>query len=243
MRHTGQFASASIGYGLAEGVTPERARAAIEVALEQLLLPTDIQVAGAGSRSAGFGPAVPGGAAQEPLLLLAALLLVYLVLGVLYESLLQPLAVLASLPCVATGALIALYVTATPLSLIVLLGLFLLVGLTLRNAILLVDGAQAARRRGGLDASAAIRQAAALRLRPVLLTNAAALLVALPLVLGGSEGSELRQPLGITLVGGLLLGPFLTLYTVPVAYLALDRLRGRRAAVLLRKPGRWASGN
>jgi multidrug efflux pump len=149
------------------------------------------------------------------------------VLGILYESLIHPLTILSTLPSAGLGALLALRLTGTEFSLIALLGLFLLIGIVMKNAILMIDFALGIERREGVSPREAIFAAARLRLRPILMTNVAALLGALPLVFAAGEGVEMRRPLGLTIVGGLFVSQLLTLYTVPVVYLALDRLRSR----------------
>lgn len=220
VRHDGQFASMGIGYGLAPGVTAQQAAAAIDQLLAKLMLPGSVHsVNGEDQRNAMFKTE------DNYWLMLGVVLAVYLVLGVLYESLLQPLTILSTLPCAAVGALIALYLTGSTMSLIALLGLFLLIGIVMKNAILLIDFALQAERQQGLTPQQAIVQAASARLRPILMTNTAAMLGAVPLLLALGEGSELRQPLGITIVGGLLISQLLTLYSTPVVYLLLSRFR------------------
>jgi multidrug efflux pump subunit AcrB len=161
---------------------------------------------------------------NQPLLVLAALLTVYIVLGMLYESLVHPITILSTLPSAGVGALIALLVTNTELSIIALIGIILLIGIVKKNAILMIDFAIEAERERGLSSRDAIHEACRLRFRPILMTTMAALLGAVPLALGSGEGAELRRPLGITIVGGLIVSQVLTLFTTPVIYLFLDRL-------------------
>jgi multidrug efflux pump len=160
-------------------------------------------------------------------MILAALVLVYLVLGILYESYIHPLTILSTLPSAGVGALLAILLTGGEFSLISLLGLFLLIGVVKKNAIMMIDLALQLERQDGLSPDESIRQACLLRLRPILMTTIAAILGAVPLLIGGSEGAEMRQPLGIAIIGGLVLSQLLTLYTTPVVYLYLDRLRHR----------------
>lgn len=221
--HTDQFASADISFSAAEGVALEQAIEGVQRALAEVMLPTAVQ-----ARMGGTASSFVQSAETQPLLILGVLIAVYLVLGVLYESLLHPITILSTLPSAGIGALLALRLTNTPFTLIALLGLFLLIGVVMKNAILMIDFALVAQRREGLSPLRAIYKAARMRLRPILMTNLAGLLGALPLVLGSGDGAEMRQPLGIAIVGGLAVSQLLTLYTTPVVYLYLDRLRARR---------------
>ncbi|MFJ4454819.1 efflux RND transporter permease subunit [Pseudomonas sp. NPDC089392] len=220
--HEGQFAAENIAFDIAEGYSPDQAMASLERAVAKLGLPEEV-IAKLGGTADAFAKTQQG----QPLMILGALVLVYLVLGILYESYIHPLTILSTLPSAGVGALLALYVTGGEFSLISLLGLFLLIGVVKKNAILMIDLALQLERHHGLSPEESIRRACLLRLRPILMTTLAAMLGALPLLLSHAEGAEMRQPLGLTIIGGLVFSQVLTLYTTPVVYLYLDRLRHR----------------
>lgn len=220
--HDGQFASESINFDLAPDVSLEQATRAVQRAVAAIGLPSDVQGRLGGSANI-FASTVSG----QPLMILGALVLVYIVLGVLYESYVHPLTILSTLPSAGVGALLAIQLTGGQFSLISMLGLFLLIGVVKKNAIMMVDLALQLERNQGLSPEEGIRQACLLRLRPILMTTMAAILGAVPLLIGGTEGAEMRQPLGLVIVGGLVLSQILTLYTTPVVYLYFERLRRR----------------
>jgi multidrug efflux pump len=222
VNHQGQFPSVTLSFNLKPGVALSDAVQAINRTEQSIGMPGTIN----GSFS-GTAQAFQSSLASEPFLILVALLAVYIVLGILYESYVHPITILSTLPSAGVGAVLALLITRTDLSLIALIGIILLIGIVKKNAIMMIDFALAAERGEGKSSRDAIFQACMLRFRPILMTTMAALLGALPLALGSGTGSELRRPLGISIIGGLIVSQMLTLFSTPVLYLYLDRLRLR----------------
>jgi multidrug efflux pump len=219
VNHQGQFPVVTISFNLAPGASLGGATEAIDRVKDELNMPLSVQGAFQGTASS-----FQSSLANEPLLILAALITVYIVLGVLYESYIHPITILSTLPSAGVGACLALMITKTELSVVALIGIILLIGIVKKNGIMMVDFALDAERREGKYPEEAIYQASLLRFRPIMMTTMAALLGGLPLALGSGIGSELRRPLGISMVGGLLLSQVLTLYTTPVIYIFFDRL-------------------
>ena len=220
VNHTGLFASATISYTNARGTPVETANRAVQNAVLSLYPPDSIR-----TDFSGDAKFTEESSASQAWLILGALVCVYLILGILYENLRHPLTIISTLPSAGLGALLALWMTSTELSLIAFIGMILLIGIVKKNGIMLVDFALAAQRERGLDAAQAMTEACLARFRPIFMTTLAAMCGALPLLFAEGPGSDMRRPLGITIVAGLALSQLITIYTTPVIYVALDRLR------------------
>jgi multidrug efflux pump len=222
--HQGQFPATTISFNLAPKVSLGQAVAALDEAERSIGLPSTIH-----GGFQGTAQAFQSSLASEPILILTALATVYIVLGMLYESVVHPITILSTLPSAGVGALIFLLATNTEFTIIAMIGIILLIGIVKKNAIMMIDFALQSEREGGRSPEQAIREACLLRFRPIMMTTMAAMFGALPLALGTGTGNELRRPLGIAIVGGLLVSQMLTLFTTPVVYLYLDRFRLRFA--------------
>ncbi len=220
INHQGQFASATFSFNLPNGVVLGEATQAINEVMQRIGVPSSI-IGGFQGTAKIFQDSL----SSQPLLIVSAILAIYLVLGILYESLIHPLTILSTLPSAGVGALLALLATKMEFSLIALIGVILLIGIVKKNAIMMIDFALVWQRDHQSSAQEAITEAAIMRFRPIMMTTAAAMLGAIPLAIGFGEGSELRQPLGVAIIGGLLISQLLTLFTTPVVYIYLDRLR------------------
>jgi len=225
VNHQGQFPVVTISFNLAPNASLGEATKAIDKAQAEIGMPLSVQAAFQGT-AASFQLSL----ANEPILILAALVTVYIVLGVLYESYIHPITILSTLPSAGVGAILALLICSQELSVVALIGIILLIGIVKKNGIMMIDFALEAERKHGMSSEDAIYEACLLRFRPIMMTTMAALLGGLPLALGTGIGSELRKPLGIAMVGGLLLSQVLTLYTTPVIYIFFDDLAKKVAA-------------
>ncbi|MFM2088947.1 MAG: hypothetical protein RLZZ237_3816, partial [Pseudomonadota bacterium] len=224
VNHQGGELATTVSFNLTDGYTLSDGQAAVAQAEAEIGMPVNVR----GSFQ-GTAKSAQDNNKEQPLLILAAIVVIYIVLGILYESLVHPVTVLSTLPSAGVGAVLALLMFRMEFSIIALIGVFLLIGIVKKNAILIIDFALEAERSRGLTAVEAVREACLLRFRPILMTTVAAALGALPLAIGFGEGSELRQPLGVAIIGGLIASQLLTLLTTPVVYILLDKLRTRSA--------------
>jgi multidrug efflux pump subunit AcrB len=222
INHQGQFPSVTLSFNLAPGVALGDAEAQIEKTTQELQLPPNLR-----ATFQGTAQAFQDSLSSQPWLIGTSLVAIYIILGVLYESLIHPLTIISTIPSAGIGALLALMACGLPLDVMGLIGIILLIGIVKKNAIMMIDFALQAERERDLAPAVAIREACLLRFRPIMMTTLAALFGALPLALGHGAGAELRRPLGIAIVGGLLASQMLTLFTTPVVYVMLDRLRAR----------------
>jgi multidrug efflux pump len=229
--HTQSFPSTTVSFNVLPDVPLDAATTNIQRAVNELHMPEGIR--GSFDGNAGDFNKTSG---RQPLLILGALVAMYIVLGVLYESLAHPLTIISTLPSAGLGALLALQITNTPLTVIAFIGIILLIGIVKKNGIMIVDFALDAERHRGLSSADAIFEACSARFRPILMTTMAALFAGIPLVLATGPGTELRRPLGITIIGGLFVSQILTLYTTPVIYLLIDRLRRRSEPAVIAAP-------
>jgi multidrug efflux pump subunit AcrB len=220
INHQGQFPSVTISFNLAPGTAIGQAVSGIQKVEKELNAPLSLQTSFQGNAQA-FGASLK----STPILIVASLFVIYLILGVLYESLIHPITIISTLPSAGIGALLLLMAVHVDLSVIAIVGLILLIGIVKKNGIMLVDFAQQVEHSEGLTAEESIYQACIMRFRPILMTTMAALLGGVPMMVGTGVGSEIRQPLGYAIVGGLALSQILTLYTTPVVYIYLDRLQ------------------
>ena len=233
VNHQSQSPATTLSFNLAPGYSLSDATAAIELARAEIGMPSTIH-----GGFQGTAQAFQASLASEPWLILMAVTAVYIVLGMLYESFIHPLTILSTLPSAGVGAMVALLLFKSELSVIAMIGIILLIGIVIKNAIIMIDFALVAQRDRGLLPQEAIFEACLLRFRPIMMTTTAALLGGLPLALGRGTGSELRRPLGITIVGGLMVSQVMTLFTTPVVYLFFDRVRSRFSRPK-RKPVAW----
>jgi multidrug efflux pump len=222
VNHQDAELAATLSYNIADGYNMAQAEAALRAAQDEIRMPINVR----GSFQ-GTARQAQQTNEQQPMLILAAIVVIYIVLGVLYESLVHPITVLSTLPSAGIGAVLALLLFNMEFSIMALIGLFLLIGIVKKNAILIIDFALDAERSRGLSPEEAVREACLLRFRPILMTTLAAILGALPLAIGFGEGAELRRPLGIAIIGGLIASQVITLITTPIVYLFMDKLRRR----------------